>query len=143
MAGVKVMRGNTASHEEPYRELADYSWTEKAFGMLERGDLHGQIISRDKVISSRVWGPCPRCGHVLDDRQTHTAITNLMYREWRITGETSGGQPDSGGASEQYVPIDVSCGCADSHRGAPPGTTGCGVSFRVELPLQLPDSRQP
>ena len=137
------MRGSTASHEEPYRELVDYSWTEKAFEMLERGSLHGQVVSRDKVISSRVWGPCPRCGHVLDDSQTLTAVTNLMYREWRTTGDTSGEQPGGEDTGQQFFPVDVSCGCGDSHPGAPPGTTGCGVSFRVELPLQVTGSRQP
>jgi hypothetical protein len=64
--------------DEPFQESTDYSWTEKAFDMLERGDLHGEVISRDGVVRSRVRGPCPRCLHGLDDRQTHTAVTSLM-----------------------------------------------------------------
>jgi hypothetical protein len=131
------MTANTAPQDEPYHELVDYSWTAKAFEMLERGDIGGNAVSRDGVVGSRVRGPCPRCGHDLDDRQTHTAVTNLMNGEWRSKGVAGTGQPDEGNADLVYFPIDVSCGCGDSHPGAPPGTTGCGVSFRVELLLQL------
>jgi hypothetical protein len=131
------MTAGTAPQDEPYHELMDYSWTAKAFEMLERGDLDGNAISRDGIIGSRVWGPCPRCGHDLDDRQTHTAVTNLMSGEWRSTRGADTRQPDEDHAEPAYLPVDVSCGCGDSHPGAPPGTTGCGVSFRVELLLQF------
>jgi hypothetical protein len=132
------MTGGTTPRDEPYHESVDYSWTEKAFEMLEHGDLHGEVASRDAVISSRVWGPCPRCGHVLDDPQTHTAVTNLMGGEWH--GKGGVGPDQSGDTSPVFVPVDVSCGCGQSHPGAPAGTTGCGVSFRVELPLRLTGS---
>jgi hypothetical protein len=123
--------------DEPYHESTDYSWTEKAFEMLECHDLQGEVvISRDGVVSSRVWGPCPRCQHVLDDRRTHTAVTNLMGGEWRGPGGAGPGQRGGSDTGLVFFPVDVSCGCGDSHSGAPAGTTGCGVSFRVELPLQ-------
>jgi hypothetical protein len=131
------MTASTAPHDEPYRELVDYTWTEKAFDMLERDDLHGEAVSRDGIVGSRVWGPCPRCGHELDDRQTHTAVTNLMFREWRTARGGSTGQPVGVDIGQVFFAVDVSCGCGDSHPDAPSGTTGCGVSFRVELPLQV------
>ncbi len=120
--------------DEPYQELADYSWTEKAFGMLERDDLHGEVVSREEIIRSRVWGRCPRCRHALDDQQTHTAVTNLMERRGRSAART--GQPADEDTGPAFFPVDVSCGCGASHPGTPPGKTGCGVSFRVELPVR-------
>ncbi|MDQ3152790.1 MAG: plasmid pRiA4b ORF-3 family protein [Actinomycetota bacterium] len=36
-------------------------------------------------------------------------------------------------------PVDIGCGCGTTHPGAPADTTGCGVSFRVELE-PVPDS---
>jgi hypothetical protein len=131
----------SVSADVPYEESFDYQWTEKAFGMLESGALHGEVVSRDGVVRSRVWGSCPRCqecGHELDDRQTLTAVTNLMGRDWLTT---RGPGSDSGGeASPVFVPVDVSCGCGKNHGGGPAGSTGCGVSFRVELPMQQADT---
>src|ERR1039457_819003 len=37
----------------PYEESFDYQWTEKAFAMLESGTLHGEVISRERVVRSR------------------------------------------------------------------------------------------
>jgi hypothetical protein len=121
--------------DDPYQELVDYPWTEKAYDMLERGDLHGEVISRDGIVTSRVWGPCPRCGHALDDRQTHTAVTSIMGIERRERGQVGVGQL---GDAQTHLPfeVDVSCGCCNSHSGAPADRTGCGVSFRVALPIQ-------
>jgi hypothetical protein len=66
----------------------------------------------------------------------HTAITNLMGGERRGPGGAGPGQPGSGDIGLVFFPVDVSCACGDSHSGAPTGTTGCGVSFRIELPVQ-------
>lgn len=130
--------------DEPYHESTDYAWTEKAFYMLESSKLQGEVVvSRDGVVRSRVWGPCPRCGHILEDRQTHTAVTNLMGGEWRGRGGTGPGQRGDGGTGPVFFPVDVSCGCGDSHSGAPAGVAGCGVSFRVELPVQPASGSQP
>lgn len=120
--------------DEPYHESADYTWTEKAFEMLEHNDLHGEVISRNRIVRSRVWGPCPRCKHDLDDQQTHTAVTSLMGGQWGDPRGTDPGKPISS-AEVTFFPIDVSCRCGASHPGAPAGQAGCGVSFRVELPL--------
>jgi hypothetical protein len=61
-----------APQDENYDESSDFSWTEKAFYMLQSGTLHGEVVSRQGIVSSRLWGNCPRCGHPLDDQQTHT-----------------------------------------------------------------------
>jgi hypothetical protein len=135
------MTVDAAQPDEPYHESVSYSWTEKAFEMLERDDLHGEVVSRDGVIRSRVWGPCPRCGHrghLLDDRQTHTAVTNLMGGQSRGPADTGEGDRQEPGLL--FFSVDVSCGCGGTHTGAPDGKTGCGVSFRVELPLRQTDS---
>ncbi len=123
-----------APPDEPYRESVDYAWTEKAFDMLEREALHGEVVSRDQIIRSRVWGPCPRCRHALDDQQTHTAITNLMGQPGRGPLPTGPTADEETGLT--FFAVDVSCDCGQNHPGAPNGKTGCGVSFRVELPLQ-------
>ena len=130
------MTAGTTRPDEPYQESTGYSWTEKAFAMLERGDLQGEAASRDGVVSSRLRGPCPRCRHVLDDRQTHTALAGLTGGQSRWPGGAGPGQPGDSEAGPAFFPVDVSCGCGDSHPGAPAGTAGCGVSFRVELPLR-------
>ncbi|MGO9081499.1 MAG: hypothetical protein ACLQDY_21075 [Streptosporangiaceae bacterium] len=134
------MTDAAAPPDEPYHESADYSWTETAFNMLESNDLHGEVVSRDEIVRSRVWGPCPRCGHDLDDQQTHTAVMGLMGGQSRGPGRTDAGQPDATDTGVPFFPVDVSCGCGDNHPGAPAGQSGCGVSFRVELPLRSVDS---
>ena len=131
------MPADTAPTDDPYHESTDYAWTEMAFDMLERHDLQGEVLVRDGIIWSRVWGPCPRCRHTLDDRQTHTAVTNLMGGEWRRPADAGLSPPGADGTGLTFFPVDVSCGCGNSHPGAPAGQTGCGVSFRVELSLQL------
>lgn len=123
-----------------YQESADFAWTEKAFGMIERGELHGDVISSRGIMRSRVWGPCPRCKHPLDDRQTLTAVTNLPSGGWRGVDFYPRTRSGAETAEPVFYDVDVSCGCGDSHAGAPTGTTGCGVSFRVELPVQSSES---
>ena len=131
------MTADTTPPDDPYHESTDFAWTEKAFGMLERGELHGEVTSSRGIVRSRVWGSCPRCQHALDDQQTLTAVTNLPGGEWRGRGVVVSDQPAGGQAGPRYYDVDVSCGCGDSHSGAPEGKTGCGVSFRVELPEQV------
>jgi hypothetical protein len=36
-----------------------------------------------------------------------------------------------------FFSVDVSCGCASDHLGSRANQTGCGVSFRVELSLNI------
>jgi hypothetical protein len=130
------MTHTTAPPDEPYEESADYSWTEHAFEMLESDDLHGEVICREGIVRSRVWGPCPRCGHALDDRQTHTAVTSLMGSQRHDPRAADPAQPGTADTAPAYFQVDVSCGCATIHPGAPQSQAGCGVSFRLELPLQ-------
>jgi hypothetical protein len=124
----------SARADEPYSESEDFAWTVKAYNMMVSGELHAQVISRDDVVTSRVWGPCPRCGDTLDDRQTHTAVTDLigtLRRNHTLA---------SGEAEERYFPVDVSCRCGRVHDGTPQEVTGCGISFRVELPVSISDA---
>jgi hypothetical protein len=126
---------NGKSPGKPYRESVELRWTEIAFEMLDHGDLGGEVISSGGVIRSRIWGPCPQCGHHLDDYQTHTAVTSFYADGWRGTTRETG-DPAAATDEPPYFQVDVSCGCGNTHSGAPEGKTGCGVSFRVELLLQ-------
>jgi hypothetical protein len=119
--------GHKAAGHEPYHEDSDYSWTEIAFEELGRGELRGEVTARRGVAWSRVWGACPRCRHDLDDEQTHSAITGLG------AGGTRGKDDDL----PDHLTVDVTCHCAERHAGAPAGASGCGVSFRVELPVRV------
>ena len=130
----------TTPPEEPYQESVDFSWTEKAFEMLGHDDMHGEVISRGGIIRSRVWGPCPRCEHDLDDRQIHNAAVGLMGGQ-RQDPRGPGGQPADGVPGPVFFQVDVSCHCGTSHPGAPAGQPGCGASFRVELPVSQTGDR--
>lgn len=130
-----------APGERAYEMTSDYVWTEKAYQSLQEGrDMHGEVISRDGVLVSRVWGQCPRCQHFLDDRQTLTALPGLIGVRGGDRVERGAGrvetEQDESPSAWRYTRVDVSCGCGDAHQGAPGGKTGCGVSFRVELPVQ-------
>lgn len=114
-----------AHEDSPWQLENAFEWTEKAFDDMESGRLKAEATVRDGVLSSRVWGRCPRCYGQLDDRQVHTAVTNTLAGGTRGS-DTPADEPD-------LVAIDVSCGCGRTHPGGPTGKTGCGVSFRVEL----------
>src|SRR5205807_1522904 len=126
----KAMNGDTATPpEERYEKTAAFVWTVRAFELLETGNLRAEIQEhRPGVRSSHVWGQCPRCEHRIDDWQPLSAVTGLI-------GRRRSGLADRDADVEL---VDVSCGCGTTHPGAPPGTTGCGVSFRVEFE-RLPD----
>jgi hypothetical protein len=123
-----------------YEESTEAKWTQEAFEALQEGRLHGAVIANRGVLRSRVWGPCPACGHDLDDRQTHTGITGIYSGEWRGTTPADDGALATDPA---YYEVDVSCGCGHGHPGAPDGRAGCGVSFRVALLIQADASRAP
>jgi hypothetical protein len=114
-----------SASEDRYEKTTAFAWTEHAFALLGTGKLHAEIQqSRAGVRVAHVWGLCPRCGHHLDDWQTLSAVTGLIGTR----------RPDSAAHTSAAVePIDVDCGCGMTHPDAPPDTTGCGVSFRVEL----------
>jgi hypothetical protein len=120
----------TAS-EERYERTTAFVWTERAFELLEAGALRVEIQERRPgVRTSHVWGECPRCGHRIDDWQQLSAVTGLVGGR-----QPNSSRPDTG----DVEPIDIGCGCGCTHPGAPADTTGCGVSFRVELE-PVPDS---
>lgn len=123
--------------ESAYQVTSNFVWTERAYQSLQKGgDMHGEVISRDGVVASRVWGPCPRCHHLLDDRQTLTALPGLIGVRGRESVEAELGKDEPSSPVWRFARVDVSCGCGDAHQGAPEGKTGCGASFRVELPVQ-------
>jgi hypothetical protein len=132
------------SRDLAYEESVDMEWTKRAFKSLEDGDLTGEVISSGGIVRSQVQGKCPRCHHDLDDRQTHTAITNVFGGEWRGSAPPGSAEAAETGAGLTYCEVDVSCGCAHPHEGAPAGRHGCGISFRVELEVQAgPGGRRP
>ncbi|MBB5874128.1 hypothetical protein F4553_007562 [Allocatelliglobosispora scoriae] len=116
--------------DEQYDESAAYRWTERAYELLSSGDLQGRAFAADGVLSSHVWGPCPRCGHQLDDRQVHTALVDEL--RWPGRRPATKGTPPP-----IQLPVDIACGCTHTHPHAPGDTTGCGVSFRVELTVRV------
>lgn len=131
--------GNTPP-ECHYEELTDFEWTEKAFKMIASGELHGLVIN-DGIVRARVWGQCPRCRHLLDDDQALTAVMNVPGG-WNSRGTVIPKQPGSQAGEPRYRDVDVTCSCGYSHPGAPKGTKGCGVSFRLELLEQTGDGIQ-
>ena len=136
------MAADAGEADVPYEESVEYAWTEKAFSMLESGALQGEVVSRDGVVRSRVWGTCPRCqecGHQIDDRQTLTAVTNLMGRDMaREPRVARAGSEDSWPRSLSRWMCRVAA--EGPIPGGPTGSTGCGVSFRVELPVHRADA---
>ncbi|RLK58770.1 hypothetical protein [Actinokineospora cianjurensis] len=109
--------------EVDFEDTADFEWTVRAFEALEGGRLHGKVFTADGVVSTHVWGRCPRCAHPLDDRQVHTAVITGPSREADAQDEPPA------------LAVDIACQCGHPHPQAPDGVAGCGVSFRVELVL--------
>lgn len=117
--------------EERYEKTTAFGWTKRAFELLESKKLWAEIQERQPGVRwSHVWGDCPRCGHRIDDWQPLSAVTGLV-----------GGRRSHSDVRDpvDVEPVDVGCGCGSTHPGAPEDTTGCGVSFRVELE-PVPDS---
>jgi hypothetical protein len=114
----------TAS-DKRYEKITAFEWTERAFELLGTGKLGAEIQQRRPGVRwSHVWGQCPRCGHRIDDWQPLSAVTGLV----------GGRRPDFAADDTADVEtVDIGCGCGTTHPGAPADTTGCGVSFRIEL----------
>jgi len=121
--------------EERYEKTTAFVWTERAFELLETGKLRAEIQEpRAGARWSHVWGQCPRCGHYIDDRQPLSAVTGLVGSRRPETFTHN--------IVVDVEPVDVGCGCGTTHSGAPADTTGCGVSFRIELePIPQSDAR--
>lgn len=109
---------------DQYEDTAAFEWTEKAFELLEDERLTATVTAGDGVFTVVTDGECPRCGHRLLDRQVGSAVTGL-----EVGVRNSAAHQESA----PVVVVDVTCGCGHTHPDAPDNTTGCGVSFRIEL----------
>jgi hypothetical protein len=136
MAHYRVTVPNTASSPEPadlpYRQTTAFEWTRQAFDMLSTNTLTATARRTAGITSVVVAGPCPRCAHRLVDRQVGVAVTGVAG------GTTRGVLPEV--AAPETIAVDVTCGCGTHHNGAPESTTGCGVSFRIELIATDPET---
>lgn len=110
-----------------YERTAEDSWTARAMGLFQKGNLQVQAFSTGGVISAQVWGTCPRCDHNLNVQLTLTAPVVTFRGGWSNTGRKDAKIPSH---------IDVDCGCGLAHDGAPEQVKGCGVTFR--LPTATP-----
>ena len=126
--------GDTSAAEVAYENTADEAWAQRALDLYRRRELQVETFNTKGVISAQVWGTCPRCSHQLDVQQT-LSVPIIGSGGGRGLWSTLTGRdvPASAGVPEA---VEVGCGCAHSHPGAPEQATGCGVSFR--LPTTLP-----
>jgi len=125
--------------EVAYENITSLEWSQRAFDLLQRGQLHVKIFNTDGVISAHVWGPCPRCGHDLDYRPTLSAIVPELGGSRGLWTALTGRSTLKGSSVPEAV--DVGCGCGRDHPGAPKTVRGCGVSFR--LPTSAPTAPSP
>lgn len=125
-----VTQPESAADPRLYLRTSAFEWTARAFELQEEGQLHVEVRMLADVMSTSVWGQCPRCSHPLGDRQVHTALVNEM------PGSRGGRQPTPADQPAVVV-VDVTCGCDTPHDGAPDDVVGCGASFRLELEADI------
>ncbi|MDO0910682.1 hypothetical protein QQM39_07415 [Streptomyces sp. DT2A-34] len=111
---------------ERWEPTSEFGWTSKAYDLLEQDLLRAEVALVDGVVTTRVWGCCPRCAGRIDDRQVPTVVGDF-------TSPRGMADADAAEVLPPVVVVDVTCGCGAAHVDSPEGTTGCGVSFRVEL----------
>jgi hypothetical protein len=120
------MQPEPAPEPLAYLQTSAFEWTERAFELQEEGRLHVKVNVLADVLSTSVWGECPRCSHPLGDRQVHTALVNE-------TPDSRGGEQPTPADVPAVVVVDVTCGCDTRHDEAADDVVGCGASFRLEL----------
>jgi hypothetical protein len=119
--------GSAASPDPvPYENTADTRWARTAMDLFRNRRLQVAPFDTAEVVSAQVWGTCPRCGHDIDVQPTLT----VPVPEGRGLLAALAGWATS---SRQGIPdsVEVGCGCARPHPGAPEEVLGCGVSFRL------------
>ncbi|MEJ2885209.1 hypothetical protein [Actinomycetospora aeridis] len=102
-----------------------FAWTDKAFDLLQSGELRGEVHRRAGLETAVVAGSCPRCTHQFRFETSRDAV---------VTGgggtlATRDVVTDDG----EFVPIDVSCRCEGTHDGRLETEHGCGILFRIEV----------
>jgi hypothetical protein len=105
-------------------------WTERAYELLQSGELSADVISADGVRVVRVDGNCPYCDDHVHYVEPLTAVTEGMEG---VLGSTRGSATPP--REPRYEEITVTCGCSESHPGNPTESTGCGTSFRIAILL--------
>jgi hypothetical protein len=119
------------SQRVPYETDAPnaYKWTEKAYDLLEKGDLTASVKSASGISTATVAGDCPYCGDNVNFSEVLDAVTGESIATL--------GRQDSQSAlpdDEGYVPLTVSCSCTEPHAGRPADINhGCGINFRIEV----------
>jgi|SRR5829696_2001362 len=105
-------------------------WTERAYNLLESGELKASIISAGGVETARADGKCPYCEDTIHYLEVRTAVTEG-------TEKTLGADKLEEAEEEaRYGSITVTCGCGVSHPNDPTKGTGCGTTFRLEVLVQ-------
>jgi tetratricopeptide (TPR) repeat protein len=118
----------------PYENTADPVWGRRVLELYQRRELQVQVFASEGVVSTLVWGACPRCGHALDVQQTLSVpIADLRGG---LRGALAGWAP----RDRAWIPktVEVTCGCLHSHPDAPKDVLGCGLSFL--LPITPPST---
>jgi hypothetical protein len=104
-----------------------YRWTERAYELLERGDLDVTIEVSHGVERVVATGPCPRCDHDVAYRQPLDAVGGEPLA-------VLGADRLADAPIDPYVGLTVSCSCIEDHEGRPDTIkVGCGINFRVEV----------
>jgi hypothetical protein len=121
--------GDTAAAEVAYENTAAETWARKALDLYRCHQLQVQAFDTEGVVSTQVWGTCPRCGHELNVQQIlSTPIAGLRGSRGLWSALTRRDVPVAVGIPDA---VEVGCGCGRTHPGAPEQVTGCGVSFRL------------
>ena len=105
-------------------------WTERAFELLQAGDLHAEVITKAGGKVVRVNGTCPYCQDELRYSESLIAVTEGSERA--IGGGTDLAVAEAA-TEPRYEEFIATCGCSESHDGDPNKGTGCGTSFRVAV----------
>jgi hypothetical protein len=114
----------------PYQTDAPnaYKWTEKAYDLLQGGELTASIKSAGEISTATVSGECPYCQDNVNFSEVLDAVAgeSLGTLGWQ---RKQAAQPDDG-----YVSLTVSCSCTELHAGRPADINhGCGINFRIEV----------
>jgi hypothetical protein len=122
------MSEKLAEQAEPYDTAAPnaYEWTERAFDLLQSGDLAASIETKAGIHTALVTGQCPRCRHAMTFQLVLDTVTGESLGTLSVRKTTY--------ARQEYVALTVSCQCTEPHAGRPGNIDhGCGINFRIDM----------